>query len=252
VPWADVDSYDILAEVNTGSSVSGISRPLQIATLLSLGSFLTLVLAAVTFPVSDVDHRTRTLVHLTRSPALDAAMNGVSGLGENYGLIPLIVLGVALLWRTSRHWAVALPLVMAGTGALQLVAKWAIDRPRPNLSPWGFPSGHVLSLAVFFGLMTYLLATSAVARPVRRLGYAGCGATVFAVAFSRVYLDAHWASDVAGGFTLGLAYLLPTIVLVEHIADHCGGDRRRDSEAQVELADDEGSGPDVDPVAEPI
>jgi undecaprenyl-diphosphatase len=238
--------------VNAGGSVSGISRPLLIAALLSLGSFLTLVLAAATLPISDLDHRTRMLVHLTRLPVLDAVMSGVSALGENYGLIPLIALGVALLWRSSRRWAVALPLVMAGTGVLQLVAKWAIDRPRPNLAPWGFPSGHVLSLVVFFGLTIYLLSTSAVPRCVRRLGYAACAATVLAVAFSRLYLDAHWASDVAGGFSLGLAYLLPTIVLVERIADHRGGDRRWDSEAQVELADDEGRGPDVDPVAEPI
>ena len=232
--------------------MSGISRPLLIATLLSLASFLTLVLLAATLPISDLDQRTRMLVHLTRLPVLDAAMNGVSGLGENYGLIPLIALGVALLWRSSRRWAVALPLLMAGTGALQLVAKWAIDRPRPNLAPWGFPSGHVLSLVVFFGLMIYLLASSTVTRPLRRLGYAGCAATVLAVAFSRLYLDAHWASDVAGGFTLGLAYLLPAIGLVERIAAHRDGDRRRDSEAEVELADDERGSLDVDPVAEPI
>jgi membrane-associated phospholipid phosphatase len=58
----------------------------------------------------------------------------------------------------------------------------------------------LLSLSSFLmlGLMIYLLATSTVTRSVRRLGYAGCAATVLAVAFSRLYLDAHWASDVAG------------------------------------------------------
>jgi hypothetical protein len=59
---------------------------------------------------------------------------------------------------------------MAGTGGLQLVAKWAIDRPRPNLAAWGFLRGHALSRVVFFGLMTYLLATSTLARPWRWLG----------------------------------------------------------------------------------
>src|SRR5439155_16119649 len=102
------------------------------------------------------------------------------------GLIPLIALGVAILWRPSRRWAVALPFVMAGTGILQLVTKWAIDRPRPNLAAWGFPSGHALSPVVFFGLMTYLLATSTVRRSRRSLGYTGCAATVLVVAFSRL------------------------------------------------------------------
>jgi len=215
---------------------------------LALTGFVVLALLAAAHQFSALDHQARALVHLTRLPLLDPAMMGVSGLGENYGLIPLITLGVAALWRPSRRWAVVLPLLMAGTGVLQLVAKWAIDRPRPNLSAWGFPSGHVLSLVVFFGLMTYLLTSSRLARCWRWLGYAGCAATVLAVAFSRLYLEAHWVTDVAGGFTLGLAYLLLAICLVETIARRRVAASLRGSEAQVHLTDDEGRGADVDPV----
>jgi membrane-associated phospholipid phosphatase len=230
--------------VNRGSAGSGLSRSFLAAATLSLAGFLALALGAAGHRLSDLDHHTRAFVQLTRLPLLDPAMTGVSGLGENYGLIPMIALGVAVLWRPSRRWAMALPLAMAGTGVLQLVAKWAIDRPRPSLAAWGFPSGHVLSLVVFFGLLAYVLATSSVTRSRRWFGYAGCAAIVLAVAFSRLYLDAHWVSDVAGGFTLGMAYLLATIYLVER------GARRRGagSEAQVHLADDERSGADVEPV----
>jgi membrane-associated phospholipid phosphatase len=71
---------------------------------------------------------------------------------------------------------------------------------------------------VFFGLVAYLLAASSLTRSRRRLGYAGCAATVLVVAFSRMYLEAHWVSDLAGGFTLGVAYLLLTICLIETVA----------------------------------
>jgi len=202
-------------------------------------------LSATGRQLSHLDHTTRALVQSTRLPLLDPVMIGVSGLGENYGLIPLIVLGVWILWRQSRRWAVALPFVMAGTGALQLVAKWAIDRPRPNHAPWGFPSGHVLSVVVFVGLIVYLLSSSTtIPRSRRRLGYACGAAIVLAVAFSRVYLEMHWLSDVAGGFTLGVAYALATICLVEALAERRGAG----SEAQVQLADDDGAVLDVDPV----
>jgi membrane-associated phospholipid phosphatase len=99
---------------------------------------------------------------------------------------------------------------------------------------------------VYFGLMTYLLATSTTARSRRRLGYAGCIGIVLTVAFSRLYLEAHWVSDVAGGFTLGLAYLLLTIWLVESIAPR--RDAGSPSEAQIDLADDQPGVAKVDPV----
>src|SRR5437867_2775296 len=83
------------------------------------------------------------------------------------------LLGVAVLWHRSRRWALALPLLMAGTGVLQLGAKWAVDRPRPNLAAGGFPSGHVLSLVVFSGLAIYLLRRSTLPRRQRWLGSAG-------------------------------------------------------------------------------
>ncbi len=197
----------------------GVSRPLLAVAVLSLSGFLVLALIASAKEFFDLDYSARALVRLAHLPLLDPAMNGISGLGENYVLIPLIALGVALLWRRSRRWAVVLPLLMAGTGGLQFAAKWVVDRPRPNLAAGGFPSGHVLAL----GLMIYLLCTSTLTRGQRWLGSAGCAATVLAVAFSRLYLEAHWVSDVAGGFTLGIAYLLPAIYLVETVAGRHAG-----------------------------
>ena len=105
---------------------------------------------------------------------------------------------------------------MAGAGALQAIAKWSIHRARPDESPWGFPSGHVLSLVVFFGLMIWLVATASKRRRRwRLLASALCGLTVAVVAFSRLYLDRHWLSDLAGGLTIGLAYLLLAIWVIE-------------------------------------
>jgi undecaprenyl-diphosphatase len=147
-----------------------------------------------------------------RSGWLDVAMETVSFLGEPAGLIPLILVASGARWRASRRWALLLPVLMAGTGALQLVGKWAADRPRPNAAPWGFPSGHVLSLAVFFGILAFLLVTLSERRRRWRVSAClACGGAVGLVAASRIYLDVHWLSDVLGGFALGTAYLLIAI-----------------------------------------
>jgi undecaprenyl-diphosphatase len=143
-------------------------------------------------------------------------MEIVTRLGDDAGLVPLIVIASLLLWRVSRRWAIALPVVMLGTGGLQWLAKWTANRPRPNEAPWGFPSGHVLSLVVFFGLMIYLVATaSRRRRRWRLLACLVCLVTVATVAFSRLYLDKHWLSDLGGGLSVGLAYLLLAIWVIE-------------------------------------
>jgi undecaprenyl-diphosphatase len=188
------------------------------AVTLSLTSFLVLAALAAQHQWFDLDHSVRQLIRLTRHPMLDGPMQGFSLLGEELGLIPLIALTSATLWAGRRPWALALPLIMTGTGALQLLAKWAVDRPRPNLAAWGFPSGHVLTLVVFFGVLAYLLCTARSGWGWRSLGAGVGGLTVLVVAFSRLYLDVHWLSDVAGGFALGLAYLLFSIWLVESIS----------------------------------
>ena len=174
-----------------------------------LSAYVILAIDASHHEFLSLDHNVREWVQPMRSGGLDLSMETVSFLGEPAGLVPLILVASALLWRASRPWALLLPILMAGTGALQLTGKWAADRPRPNAAPWGFPSGHVLSLVVFFGVMAFLLVTlSERRRRVRFLACFSCGAVVGLVAVSRIYLDMHWLSDVIGGFTLGTAYLL--------------------------------------------
>jgi len=194
---------------------SGSRQQRLIASALVSVAFFAGLAAVTAEPHLAVDRDARALVGLARSPGLDAAMRAVTLLGEATGLVPLIVGASLALWRARRRWAIALPLVMAGTGVLQLAAKWAIDRPRPNLAPWGYPSGHVLSLVVLLGLLVYLLHAAPVRRRWRRAGAALAIATLSAVGFSRLYLDVHWLSDLGGGLALGMGYLLFAICLVE-------------------------------------
>jgi membrane-associated phospholipid phosphatase len=189
-----------------------VARANRRETWLSIAMASSLIFAAMSLiatraGVFDLDHSTHALVGLTRTAALHGPMEAVSVLGQGSALIPLIMLGSLLFWRHRRRWAVALPVVMAGTGLLQFIAKWAVDRPRPNGAPWGFPSGHSLTVLVLFGLVAYLLWTSGIGRRWRCIGVAVCVLTILAVGVSRLYLDMHWLSDVGGGFAVGLAYL---------------------------------------------
>lgn len=192
-------------------------RVLLAGAALAFVGFLGLAGGTLQHRWQGVDLGAREIVALARVPGLDPPMQTVSILGDQVGLVPLIALASVLMWWHRRRWVLAVPIIMSGTGGLQLLAKWAVNRPRPNLAPWGFPSGHVLSLVVFCGLMAYFLSTLGVDRRWQWLGRGVGSGTVAAVAFSRLYLDFHWVSDVLGGFALGLAYLLLTIWLLESV-----------------------------------
>jgi membrane-associated phospholipid phosphatase len=191
----------------------GKPRRLLSGALVSLVGYLALAVFAAQQQFFALDYGTRSWVRLLRWEALNLPMVLVTSLGDHVGLILLIAIAIPLLWRVNRRWAVALPVLMAGAGALQWVAKMASGRARPNLAPFGFPSGHVLSLVVFFGLMIYLIAMASARR--RRWRVLACLVAAVPVAFSRLYLDRHWLSDLAGGLTIGAAYLLLAIWVVE-------------------------------------
>ncbi len=182
--------------------------------LLLLLCFLVLTVVVTQDRLMDVDRAARSLVHQSHHPSLLTFMAGASYLGGETGQVAVVVVGLAALWPRRRRWAMALPLVVAGAGLAQYLAKWAVARPRPNLEEWGFPSAHVLSLVVLCGYLAYAVSSRSVRRR-QRLAMGVCALVVGIVAYSRMYLDVHWLSDIIGGFTAGLAYLLLAIWAVE-------------------------------------
>jgi membrane-associated phospholipid phosphatase len=194
-------------------------RVMLLAATLSATIFVAFALVAAQQEFIGLDPWARDIVEVARDPLFNRPMKEVSRLGAGEGLIPLIAISSLVLWRRSRRWAVWLPVIMAGSGLLQLLTKWAIDRPRPNLAAWGFPSGHALSVVVFFGLMVYIVCSFTPRSRWRCLVTAACLPPVLVVGYSRLYLEMHWLSDVLGGFAAGLAYLLVSILVVELLGD---------------------------------
>jgi undecaprenyl-diphosphatase len=104
---------------------------------------------------------------------------------------------------------------MLGSAAAEWLLKWLVARRRPRGGPFAFPSGHVFTSVVFFGVVIYLLWTRDVARPWRMAGTAVCGLLIVGIALSRMYLRFHWLTDVLGGLSGGAAYLLIALAIAD-------------------------------------
>lgn len=171
-------------------------------------AFLALAGTAKAPHVVAADLRVRAAVQAERTPALERPMHLVTQLGSGVVLLPLSAVVLGTLWNRERRLAVFLPVTMAGATLLEGLTKWVVARPRPNLQPYGFPSGHTLAAVVFFGALVCLLRTGRQSRGWRWAGTVGSVLVVLAIAYSRLYLDAHWLSGVLGGLTGGGAYLV--------------------------------------------
>lgn len=178
-------------------------------------SFLTLAAIAGAQYVFSLDYTVQALVQGARHPRLESPTRALTLLGSGWVLAALSALGWVGLRRLGHPLARFVPATVAGAFLLGALTKWLVSRPRPRGTEYGFPSGHALGAAVFFGAVVYVLWTNGVPRVPRWLGTLLACLLVLGVAWSRLYLKVHWLSDVAGGLAGGLAYLLVALIVIE-------------------------------------
>jgi undecaprenyl-diphosphatase len=155
-------------------------------------------------------------------PGFETLMRGVSLLGDDVPWAAGIVVGMCLVLLVcrARREGVVLGLVTAAGYAVKAGCKLGIGRPRPTPDlvhvfsqpgDFSFPSGHTVHYVVFLGFLCFLTWVLVRPRLLRWPLLGVTGALVLLVGLSRVYLGAHWASDVLGGYLLGGALLATAI-----------------------------------------
>jgi undecaprenyl-diphosphatase len=82
---------------------------------------------------------------------------------------------------------------------------------------YSFPSGHASATVVYLGLLAYFAWLHL--KPVKVKTVLNVVFTVVAalVGFDRVYLNAHWLSDVIGGYMLGAFWATLSILVMQHL-----------------------------------
>lgn len=122
----------------------------------------------------------------------------------------IVVLGTAGL-AYARHVrdAVVLAVGFGLTQAGIYITKAAVERPRPadplvDVSGWSFPSAHAAT-AVAYVVLGVMIARALPNLTWRVALIVGTAVLTVLVGLTRIYLRAHYWSDVAAGWCLGLA-----------------------------------------------
>lgn len=207
-------------------TATGLGLTIGLAAAFAALVYVIELMAEVLFgtKVVAIDRRILNLIATMRTPTLDEVMYAASYLG-NARTVVILLAAALIMTLLARRWLDTVLLILAPVAAelFMAILKLLVHRPRPPLedarivdSGFSFPSGHATLAATFYGVVAFLLIVRARPEWLKALIGVGAAIIVFAVGVSRVYLGAHYSTDVMAGWALGIFWLV-VVVLVDHI-----------------------------------
>lgn len=141
---------------------------------------------------------------------------GISQIGFWQWATPIVVTTAGIFWALRFRLEAIFILLTSSSTLANLLIKGVVKRPRPTeeqvkvariLNEPSFPSGHVMHFTNFYGMVIYMLATNWHSGKLRNTLIGICTALILCIGPSRVYLGAHWPSDVAAAYLYGGLWL---------------------------------------------
>jgi undecaprenyl-diphosphatase len=153
------------------------------------------------------------------SGGMTAVMKALTVMGSEPVLTSLaaVIILIIALRRKDRLYLILADASLGAAALISLMMKLGFHRARPSVlrlaavHGYSFPSGHSMLSVAFYGYLAYMCLE--LAGKGGRAAAAGLWALTLLVAFSRIYLGAHYASDVLCGLLAG-ACILCTAILI--------------------------------------
>ena len=157
-----------------------------------------------------------------RTGWLTSVLSVLTWLGSTAVIIPAgLAAGLYFLIR-RRTWRPLALLAAAVAGAIGLydIVKPLVGRPRPPAAIWighytgaAFPSGHATQSAAFYAMLAIVLGAGLSARG-RAILWSAAALVLLIVGASRIYLAAHWLTDVLAGYALGASWVAIVVAVL--------------------------------------
>jgi undecaprenyl-diphosphatase len=145
---------------------------------------------------------------------LDHAVGDFSALGSVTVLMSVVIVAGGFLLLRRREVEAGLPVLAMGGGlAISQSLKAVFERARPpdiyrsvEVLNESFPSGHAMLSAVVYLTLGAMLARATTQNHLRGYVMGAAILITLLVGLTRIYLGAHWASDVLAGWCAGAAW----------------------------------------------
>jgi len=148
-------------------------------------------------------------------------MTFISYLGSATTLILLSI--VFLVFLKDKKLALSISINLILVYAINVILKVIVARPRPEIlrlvheTSYSFPSGHAMVATGFYGYLIYIAYNKISKQSIRNTVIAFLSILILLIGVSRIYLGVHYATDVIGGFIIGIIYLVLYIKIIKFV-----------------------------------
>lgn len=213
---------------DTGEKVKGIS--IRVLVVLAISAVFIFVLFFLTNEIvleneTSFDLSAFSFLDQFRSPLATKLLIFFTFFGSINFLLPAyIILSLYFIFfKKNNIRSFNIAAIGLTSGLLLQFVKNIFQRHRPpnplisNVNGFSFPSGHSFSSFTFVGVIIYMLWESKAATGWKLAGTTVLFLLAAIIAFSRVYLHVHYASDVIAGFCLSFVWLVLCIFILRRI-----------------------------------
>lgn len=129
----------------------------------------------------------------------------------------VVVIGITvfvIIFFKNKKYGLFLSIDLVLITIIQIILKNIFTRSRPldigliKEKGYSFPSGHSLTSMAFYGLIIYLIYNSKLKRQEKIIYITLFSIFILIVGLSRIYLGVHFFTDVVGGFTFSICFLI--------------------------------------------
>ena len=145
----------------------------------------------------------------------------ITEFGDIIFIVVITVISLLIFKDKKIRYSIIINLVVVTI--INNLLKLVFMRPRPLINPivyedtYSFPSGHSMISMAFYGYLIYLIYNHIGNKMVRWGLIIIMSILVLLIGISRIYLGAHYPSDVIGGFCFSITYLVVFIDITKKI-----------------------------------
>lgn len=171
--------------------------------------------------IQNLDEKVIVFFNNLVDPGITSAMKFITYFGSEYIFIPIII--CLIFGLRDKRYGMFLAFNLVWTYIMNFILKNIFARPRPvsylldDVSGYSFPSSHAMCAVAFYGLLCLFVCNTFKSKAMKRLFIILTSILILAIGFSRIYLQAHYLSDVIMGIVFGVLCLLIFITILKVI-----------------------------------